>query len=413
MFHQTLSLYRSAYGGIPRRVWLLATVLLINRSGAMVIPFLTIYLTSRLGFSLEQAGLIVTVYGSGAIAGAWLGGKLSDTIGFAPVQFWSLVMNGLLFMLLGQMRSFPQVIAVMFVTGLFAEAFRPANSAAVAYYSDTASRIRSYSLLRLASNLGFSVGPAIGGLLATVSYHLLFWTDGFTCIAAAILLRVFLKPVHGTGGKSMVAEKPLHDGVSAYNDKVFLFFILLVTMFAICLFQLFNIVPVYLKEKVRMTEALIGIVMSVNGILIALIEMVLVYKLENRRPDVAYMSIGSLLLGAAYLSFNLLPPVFAVAFVYIVLFTAGEMLSMPFMNNFWIYRSKAHNRGQYAALYTIAYCVATIAAPTLGAFVVERAGFANWWFIVGGICVLASIGFRVMLKRGSTQSAMENAAAEA
>ena len=127
MFHQTLSLYRSAYGGIPRRVWLLATVLLINRSGAMVIPFLTIYLTSRLGFSLEQAGLIVTVYGSGAIAGAWLGGKLSDTIGFAPVQFWSLVMNGLLFMLLGQMRSFPQVLAVMFVTGLFAEAFRPAK----------------------------------------------------------------------------------------------------------------------------------------------------------------------------------------------------------------------------------------------------------------------------------------------
>lgn len=418
MFHKTLSLYKSAYGGIPRRVWLLATVLLINRSGAMVIPFLTIYLTSKLGFSLEQAGLIVTVYGSGAIAGAWLGGKLSDTIGFAPVQFWSLVMNGLLFMLLGQMHTFPQVIATIFITGVFAESFRPANSAAVVHYSDVTTRMRSYSLLRLASNLGFSIGPAIGGLLATVSYNLLFWTDGFTCVTAAILLRVFLKPVRNTGEKGEVTVKPVHDGVSAHNDKVFLFFLLLVAMYAICLFQLFNIVPVYLKEKIYMSEALIGVMMSVNGILIALIEMVLVYKLENKRPDVAYMSMGSILLGMAYLLFNLLPPVYGVAFAYIVMFTAGEMLSMPFMNNFWIHRSKAHNRGQYAGLYTIAYCVATIVAPTLGAFAVERIGFNNWWYIVGGICVLASIGFRVMLKRGNAtpapgaQPVMENAAVE-
>ncbi|RPD43201.1 MFS transporter [Chitinophaga barathri] len=401
MFHKTLSLYKNAYGGIPRRVWLLATVLLINRSGAMVIPFLTIYLTSKLGFSLEQAGVIVTIYGLGAIAGAWLGGKLADTIGFAPVQFWSLIMNGLLFMVLGQMSTFPQVITTMFIVGVFAESFRPANSAAIAHYSDTTSRMRSYSLLRLASNLGFSVGPAIGGLLATFSYHLLFWTDGFTCIVAAILLRIFLKPVRSKAAKGVDTPKPVRDGVSAYNDKVFLFFILLVTLFAICLFQLFNIVPVYFKEKIHMSEALIGIVMSVNGILIALIEMILVYKLENKRPDVAYMSMGCILLGMAYVMFNFLPPVYGVAFVYIVMFTAGEMLSMPFMNNFWIHRSKEHNRGQYAALYTIAYCVATIAAPTIGAFVVERIGFNNWWYIVGGICVLASLGFRVMLKRGN------------
>lgn len=420
MYHQTISLYKNAYGGIPRRIWLLATVLLINRSGAMVIPFLTIYLTSKLGFSLEQAGLVVTFFGLGAIAGAWVGGKLADTIGFAPVQFWSLVLNGLMFIVLGQMSTFTQVIIAIFITGIFAESFRPANSAAIAHYSDASTRIRSYSLLRLASNLGFSIGPAIGGLLATFSYALLFWADGLTCIAAAVLLRVFLKPVRSAADKGAVAASPVRDGVSAYTDKVFLFFIVLVTMFALCLFQLFNIVPVYFKEKIHMSEALIGIVMSVNGILIALIEMILVYKLENRRPDMLYMSMGSILLGLAYVSFNFLPPVFAVAFVYILLFTSGEMLSMPFMNNFWIHRSKEHNRGQYAALYTIAYCVATIAAPTLGAFAVERIGFANWWYIVGGICVLASIGFRVMLKRGNAtprpetnEAAMKNAAVEA
>ena len=383
MFNQTLTLYRNAYGGISRPVWWLATVLLINRSGTMVIPFLTVYLTFQLHLPLEQAGMIMTVYGTGAILGAMLGGRLSDRIGFYPVQFWSLVLNGVMFIVLGQMRTFAQIAVTIFALGIVGEAFRPANATAVVYYSDEASRLRSYSLQRLAANLGWAVGPAVGGLLATFSYQLLFWVDGLTCISAALLLRVFLPPIYAKKEKKAVDDGQADKG-SAYTDTTYLIFISLVTINAICLFQMFNIVPVFFKEKLHMSEAMIGMSMSVNGVLIALLEMVLVYKLEGKRPDLLYICYGAIAMSCAYLVFNLFPPQAFVAFLFAIVFTMSEMLTMPFMNNFWIHRSQSHNRGEYAALYTVSYCVATVVAPTLEAYTVKEEGYGNWWLAVSG-----------------------------
>lgn len=397
MFNQTLSLYKNAYGGISKPIWWLASVLLINRSGTMVIPFLTVYLTFELHFPLEQAGFAITVYGIGAIAGAVLGGKLSDKIGFYPVQFWSLVLNGLMFILLGQMRTFPHIAVTIFILGMVGEGFRPANAAAVVHYSDESSRLRSYSLIRLAVNMGWAVGPAVGGLLASFNYNLLFWADGITCIAAALLLRVVLKPVHGPVKKEVTSvEKGTG---SAYRDGKYIFFIILVMLNGVCLFQMFNIVPVFFKEKLLMSEALIGLSMSVNGVAIALVEMVLVYKLEGKKPDVWYISYGVVMMGVSYLIFNIFPPYVFVAFVFMLSFTLAEMLTMPFMNNFWIHRSQSHNRGEYAGLYTVAYCVSTIIAPTLGAYVVRHLGYTNWWYAVSAICLFTFLGFRLLLPK--------------
>ncbi|SIN87070.1 MFS transporter [Chitinophaga niabensis] len=398
MFNQTLSLYKSAYGGISKPIWWLASVLLINRSGTMVIPFLTVYLTFELHFPLEQAGFTITVYGIGAIAGAVLGGKLSDKLGFYPIQFWSLVLNGVMFIVLGQMRTFPQFVVTIFILGMVGEGFRPANAAAVVHYSDESSRLRSYSLIRLAVNMGWAVGPAVGGLLASFNYRLLFWADGLTCIAAALLLRAVLKPVHGPVKKEVKKEVVKGNG-SAYRDGRYIFFIILVMLNGVCLFQMFNIVPVFFKEKFLMSEAMIGLSMSVNGVAIALFEMILVYKLENKRPDVLYIGYGVIMMGFSYLLFNIFPPYVFVAFIYALSFTLAEMLTMPFMNNFWIHRSQDHNRGEYAGLYTVAYCVSTIVAPTLGAYVVRHLGYTNWWYTVAAICVLTFFGFRLLLPK--------------
>jgi predicted MFS family arabinose efflux permease len=111
------------------------------------------------------------------------------------------------------------------------------------------------------------------------------------------------------------------------------------------------------------------------------------------------------MMGISYLIFNIFPPYVFVAFVFMLFFTLSEMLTMPFMNNFWIHRSQDHNRGEYAALYTVAYCVSTIVAPTLGAYVVRHLGYTNWWYAVSGICVLTFLGFRLLLpKRAQSPS---------
>ena len=125
--------------------------------------------------------------------GAWLGGWLTDRLGFYPVQLATLLGGGILFIVLGQAKTFPLICTVTFLVSFVNEAFRPANSTAIAFYSKTENRTRSYSLNRLAINLGWALGSGLGGFLAHINYELLFWVDGITNIAAAIVMWLFLK----------------------------------------------------------------------------------------------------------------------------------------------------------------------------------------------------------------------------
>lgn len=373
-------------------------ILLINRSGNMVMPFLTIYLTQHLHFSVSQSGMVLAIWGAGSVLGALLGGRLADRIGFYPVQFWSLLLNGVLFIVLGQMRTMPQISACVFVLTLVGDAFRPANATAIAAYSKPENRTRSYSLHRLAINLGFSVGPALGGILAAVSYNFLFWADGLTCIIAALLMRVVLPPAKAV--KPAAADgRPVVKGPPAYKDALYMIFIVLVCMYAMFFFQLSSLVSLYFKTVIHMQELYVGLTIGLNGLLIALLEMVFVYKLEGRKAPLDFIWRGILVNGLAYLSFNILPPTAAVAVLFILMFTLSEMLSVPFMNTFWTSRSTDHNRGQYAALYTIAFSVAQIISPTFSTYIVQHMGFADWWYIVAGGSLVTATGFWFLNKR--------------
>ncbi|QHS59455.1 MFS transporter [Chitinophaga agri] len=402
------SLYKKAYAGLSSSTWLLAVVLLINRSGAMVIPFMTVYLTQQLHFSVPEAGIVMACFGTGAICGSFIGGRLSDRIGFYPVQFWSLLLQGLIFLVLGQMRTLPQFCVCIFVLSCVGDAFRPANVAATAFYSSVANRTRSYSLNRLASNLGWSIGPALGGILAGYSYHLLFWVDGLTCIAAVLLMRILLPPVKAVPKETKEVEAvTVKDNSSVYKDGIYLTFVLLIVVFTTGFLQLSTMVPLYLKSVVHMEEAHIGMLMGLNGLLVAFIEMVLVYKIEGKMHSLLFITRGVVLAGIGYLSFNLLPPVAATGLFFILFFTIGEMLSIPFMNSFFVTRSSEYNRGQYAGLYTMSFSISSILAPTLGSYMVGHFGFAAWWYCAGALCALPGLGFYMLYKKVADKKEVE------
>ena len=187
MLSATVNLYRNAYTGLTRRMWLLALVMLINRSGTMVLAFMTLYI-NHIGYSTKQAGFVVAVYGLGSLAGAFLGGKISDRYGFYYTQFFSLLCGGILFITLGLMQSYVSICMCTFFLSLVNESFRPANATAIAHYSTPQNRTQAFSIVRLAINLGWGIGGALGGFLASVNYHLLFWVDGATNICAAFML---------------------------------------------------------------------------------------------------------------------------------------------------------------------------------------------------------------------------------
>ncbi|WP_266368243.1 MFS transporter [Tellurirhabdus rosea] len=389
-----LRTYRNAFRGLSPSVWLLAGVMLINRSGTMVLPYLTLYLTQHLHFSVTDAGIVMAVYGAGAFCGTFLGGRLTDRLGFYPVQFLSLLTAGFFLIGLQFLHDFYVICATVFVYTLVGDAFRPANSAAVAHYSTAENRTRAYSMNRLAINLGWSVGGGLGGLLAGIDYSLLFWVDGLTCVAAAAVLRLYLpKPAAPVLSRDPLAEDvpPIR---SPYRDGLYLAFAFFTMLNAVVFMQLFSLVPLYFKQVLLLKETQIGLLMTMNGLLIVAVEMAFVYAVERRYPagKVRLISGGVAAIGLSYLLL-LTGNWPGVAVVMVLLNTFGEMMSMPFMQAFSVERSDERSRGQYLAVYSMAYAIAQIAAPALGSQIVERAGFLTLWVAAAGICALSAAGF--------------------
>jgi predicted MFS family arabinose efflux permease len=396
MLTSPFQLYKQAYSGLSKNSWYLCLVMLVNRSGTMVIPFITIYCTQQLHFTIIQAGYIMGLFGVGSICGAYIGGRLTDKIGFYDLQIAALFSGGVLFMLLGFQHTFWTLGIGAFILSFCNESFRPANSTAIAYYSTPENKTRSYSLNRLAINLGWAFGGWLGGTLASINYHLLFWVDGSTNIVAAFLLLKLIPRANIV--KQVKAKVTAGTVASPYRDKIYLAFIVMVVLFAACFFQLFTMQPLFYKTIWHFNERTIGFLMGLNGILIVIIEMLLIHNLEGKKHPLKYIYLGVLLVGAGFVLLNVMPGYLWAGVIVVLFITFGEMLSMPFMNSFWINRTTPNNRGQYAALYTMAWSTAQVLAPTVGSQVILYGGFDTLWWWLGIVCVIASAGFLVLYR---------------
>lgn len=400
MLIPVLNTYKNAYTGLSRSTWLLSIVMLINRSGTMVVPFLTLYLI-KMGYSVSMAGIVFAFFGLGAFSGAYVGGRLTDKIGFYPVQIITLLGGGIMFFVLSEMKTYWLICLFTYLLAFINEAFRPANSTAVAFYSKAENRTRSYALNRLAINIGWALGSSIGGVLADINYTLLFYVDGITNIAAAILIWLFLKPVAVREENEKQTTLNLK---SAYNDKTYLLFILLTIFFASCFFQLFTNLSPFFYEELHFSETLIGFLLAINGVIIAIIEMVLIYKLEGKGRNLQYISLGIFMVGIAFFMLNIpgMGPI--LAFCTITLLTFGEIFSMPFMNSFWISRTQPGNRGQYAALYTMAWSAAQTLGPLGGSLLAGHFGFKWLWFSAGAVCIIVAFAVKKLKRAEQLQA---------
>ena len=380
--------YIDTFRGLSKEVWWLALITLINRAGTMVIPFLSLYLKEDLHFTLSKVGWVMSAYGLGSVAGSWLGGKLTDKIGYYKVMAYSLFLTGFLFVGLQFLNTFNFICLGIFLVMLVADTFRPAMFVALNAYSKPQNKIRSLTLIRLAINLGFSAGPAIGGLIITsVSYGGLFWVDGLTCMIASIVLINVLNPKTAKTQEDNKVEHP----VSAYKDKVFLVFLVAMALFGIVFLQYFSTMPIYYKDAHILTELEIGLLLGANGFLIFIFEMPLIKWLENSRfTKLSLMYFGAILTGLSLLVLNVTAWK-GVLIIGMLLMTFGEMVAFPFSNAFAVQRAQKGKQGEYMALYSISFSVAHIFGHNAGLQMTSTLGFENTWYIIAllsGVCAL-------------------------
>ncbi len=356
--------------------------------GAMVIPFLSLYLSDDLCFSLSQIGWVMTSFGLGSLLGAWIGGKLSDHIGYYKVILGSLFLTGISFFVVQYFSSFWSICVSFFVLIAIADAARPAFFVALSAYSKPENKTRSLTFIRLAINLGFSMGPALGGLIiATIGYSGLFWIDGITCIIAGFIM---IKTLHPKKARVIDKEIVVDNPIPAHSDGIYILFLIALTLFGFIFVQYFSTIPLYYKEVHFLSERNIGLILALNGALIFVFEMPLIAYLEST----SFSKIGNIISGFILtgISFILLviSPWAGIVIIGMVIATVGEMISFPFGNAFALDRSKKGRQGAYMGLYSMSFSAAHILGHNSGMQFINTYGYDNAWLLMAGIAAIGT-----------------------
>ncbi len=353
----------------------------------MVIPFLSLYLSEDLEFSLQQVGWVMTSFGLGSFFGAWFGGKLSDQIGYYKVILGSLILTGISFIVIQYFTDFWSICISFFVLIAIADAARPAFFVALSAYSKPENKTRSLTFIRLAINLGFSAGPALGGLIiAAVGYYGLFWVDGITCIIAGLIM---IKALHPKKVKELDKEVVIDKPVSPNRDSVYILFLVTLALFGFVFVQYFSTIPLYYKEVHHLTEEKIGLLLALNGALIFLFEMPLIAYLENTAiSKTRHVIHGFILTGISFLLL-LITPWAGILIIGMIIATLGEMIAFPFGNAFVLERAKKGRQGAYMALYSMSFSVAHIFGHNSGMQLIATFGYNNTWLLMA---IIAGLG---------------------
>ena len=387
--------YINNYRGFSREIWILTFVTFINRAGTMVLPFLSKYLKEDLGFSYSQVGWIMVFFGLGSMAGSWLGGKLSDKIGFYSIMIFSLLVSGIILLFLQYIITFEGLCIGMFVLMVVADMFRPAMFVSLNTYATPENRTKSLTLVRLAINLGFAAGPALGGLIIMgIGYSGLFWVDGATCILAILIFWILVKEK-----KKTTEHKILVKGIdreSVFKDKPFWIFLAMCLITGILFFQIFTTIPLYHKEQFDLSEFQTGLFLTMNGILVFFLEMPIVSYVERKKiSKVKIVTFGCLAM-AISLSLLLVDFWVGILIVMMVFMTFGEMFAFPFSNSFAISRAPKGHEGRYMAIFTMSFSLAHILSAKVGMEIIDNFGYqTNWAFMGFLVFVGTALGFWV------------------
>jgi MFS family permease len=377
-------------GGLPRESWLLFATNLVNRAGMMVLPFLVLYLTRELRFSAARAGFVFAVYGATAIVSGPISGKLSDRIGALPIMRVSLISSGIALLLFPLARSYAAVIAITVVWAACAELFRPASLAAITHVVSPSQRRAAFALNRLAINLGMSIGPALGGFLATVSFRAMFVVDAATTLMAGAVL-CFTSWRLATGGRDAQSESEnLNLEVrSILRDRRLAIFLLGSVLVGIVFYQHESALPLYLVDYLHMSPAFYGTLFTINTLLIVALEVPL-NMATSHWPNTWSLVIGSLLFAIGFGALALVSSVPGVTAM-VVIWTFGEMTLFPAMAAHLGEIAPPSLRGTYMGAYSMSLSVALTLGPWLGTQLLATTGPAGVWSVMFALGVLAAV----------------------
>jgi MFS family permease len=372
---------RATAGGLPSTYWVLWTGSLVNRLGTFVVPFLALYLTRERGFTVEQAGFVVSLYGAGVVVSGPLGGTLADRLGRRKTLALGLWLGAAAMLFLGFAHEPLWIRVAAFLLGMLGDLYRPAVAASISDIVPPQDRDRAFGLLFWVVNVGFAVALPLGGLVAQSGFFILFVVDALTTFLYGCF--VWLK-VPETLTQRAPSRSAL-PSAAPFRDLAFLNVWIPSVLVAIVFFQSLGALALDLGSR-GMGTADFGLVMAVNCVLIVLVQPFSARLMSRWRRSAALAS-AAVLMGLGFglhaLSFNV-----PLAMLAVVVWTLGEMLNATVSPSVVADLAPAELRGSYQGAYHMSWGLAFCVAPALGGWVLGRHGGPTLW---GGCLLLGLI----------------------
>ena len=373
----------------------------------MVIPFLSLYLVNVEGFTLPQVGWIMSCFGLGSLVGTYIGGGLTDSIGYYKVILASLFFGGLGFILLQYINTFYGFCIGIFILTLMTDAGRPAIFVAADAYSKSGNITRGIALIRLAINLGFSIGPLVGGLIiANLNYTSLFWIDGITCIMASLGVFLLLQPKK-LKNKFEEETRVIKEGIPPYLNKLFILFFIIMVANSLAFVQYFSVMPIFYEQVHFLSEDVIGWLLFLNGATIVVFEMPFIAWLDRKQVSKTMATFwGIFFLGLSFLVLNF-TSWSGILVVAMLLMTLGEMIGFPFSNALALEMAPKGRKGSYMGLYSMSFSFAHLIGHNGGMNLVNSFGYFTTWTVFSIFLLfiaMLAIWLYFLLKKSETKN---------
>jgi MFS family permease len=371
---------------LPRPVWILFAGTFLNKFGAFVIPFLSLYMTGR-GFTVTQAGVAMGAYGAGHFLACLIGGQLADSFGRRPTLVLSMFSTSVVMLTLSQARSFEAIVMLTLLAGLTGELYRPACSALLADVVPPGQRVRAFAAYRMAFNAGWALGPATAGILSKYSFLWLFVGDAVTSLLYGIIALAFLPKGVGVERKEATWAEAAR---VMKHDRHFQRLLLSSLLIGLVFFQMVSTFGLHVKHLGFSLETY-GLIISFNGLLVVLFELPLT-TVSQRFGFERTMIVGYILTGIGF-GGNAFATTIPAIIGCMLVWSLGEMLTMPIAVAQIADLAPAHMRGRYMGAFGFTWAGALVIGPVLGT-TLFRLNPAALWIACSAAAFLAAYVIR-------------------
>jgi MFS family permease len=383
----------------PRTYWILFWGSLVNSSGgSMVWPFLTIYLRDKLDIPLTTVTLLLTVQSGATLVSTFFAGPFADRFGRRGVMLIGMFVNSLVYIGMILASNLQSWIILMALAGAFNPIYRVGSDAVVADIIPPERRPNAYALLRMIINLGITIGPAVGGFIAAVSYSYVFGIAAFASFLFAMLILLKVPETMPTIDKSSRDRQSANSRGygQVLRDKAFISFCGIYTLAGMAYIMYMVLLPVYAKENYGVVESQYGFIMATNAAMVVLFQY-LVTNITQRYSRLMVLATGALFCAIGVGSVAL-GQGFAGFLISMVSLTIGEMIMMPTSTALTADLAPADMRGRYMSLYGLTFGIGVGIGPVIGGVLNDRVSPQAIWY--GGmlLALASSLGF-VLLAR--------------